>query len=81
MSIWYTELATIAQTTNGETENGLSDTYNDYHDYTVCLAIISDVVQLTDKSFRSIGNPTPSLGSSTAKMSAQSKHRVQRMVV
>jgi len=25
----------IPQTTNGETENGLSDTYNDYHDYTI----------------------------------------------
>jgi len=45
-SIHHTELAIIAQTTNGETEKGLSDTYDDYHEYTVSISIVSHLAQL-----------------------------------
>jgi hypothetical protein len=45
--IRHTRLAIVAQTTNGETEKGLSDTYDDYHDYTVSLSIVSHLAQLT----------------------------------
>ena len=70
-----------AQTTNGETEKGLSDTYKDYHDYTVSLTNMSFVARSTGDSSRLTGNRTPFPGSSMAKMSARSKHRVLKMAV
>jgi hypothetical protein len=76
-----TEFAIEAKNTNGETEKGLSDTYDDYHDYTVCLSIMLLVAQPTYKPSRLTGKPTPFPGPSMAKMSARSRHRVLRTVV
>jgi hypothetical protein len=57
-SIHHTDLAIIAQTTNGETEKGLSDTYDDYHDYTVSISIDGKAVRTVQASTTKNGSVT-----------------------
>lgn len=55
----------IPQTTNGETEKGLSDTYDDYHDYTVDWQPSSLTWSIDGKTVRTVQASTTQNGSVT----------------